>query len=373
MNERKYVVYIETQRNSSVYLSSTSIPSRLSSYHLSSSRGGSRSCLSSVSTLSNRSSLGGLCGLLDLRALVLNDLGILLLLPPSRAGKLGLMPRTSVAVLTATLTLALTAEGLGKVLGRDLLEKLALVSGSEDVDLGNGDGVQIALDNAPDSRETPRGVDDIQLAETLGVVVLGDDGSLLDVGVNLRNLADGDTLEVHNSAACLEEVTSLAGASGKTGIGNALVLDSKVLKHTISGGDLVHSVQVDTAKSLDVDWSAILVGLVVELSVVLADLSLLGVVPDRHSLVELGLLSPFLGIQEHGFRGLDIELARSEESKQSQCVQSLGATLGLEHHAELVKLGNLLLCEVTSVAVLLLRALDREIIVVVLGVQIHGE
>jgi hypothetical protein len=173
-----------------------------------------------------------------------------------------------------------------------------------------------------------------------------------------------------------------------------------------------------------------LVGLVVELSVVLADLSLLGVVPDRHSLVELGLLSPFLGIQEpivavsplsrptHFFfhrhkinrksltwlsrprhrtcalGGIEAikfisicwvawasrSMARFQgpwslaiSSYQSQCVQSLGATLGLEHHAELVKLGNLLLCEVTSVAVLLLRALDREIIVVVLGVQIHGE
>lgn len=41
-----------------------------------------------------------------------------------------------------------------------------------------------------------------------------------------------------------------------------------------------------------------LIGLVVELSVVLSDLSLLGVVPDRHGLVELGLLSPFLGVQE---------------------------------------------------------------------------
>lgn len=231
------------------------------------------------------------------------------------------MPRTSVAVLTATLTLALTAEGLGKVLGRDLLKKLTLISGSENVDLGNGDGVQPALNDAPDSGETPRGVDHIQLAKALGVVVLRDDGSLLDVGVDLGNLADGDTLEVHDSAACLEEVTGLAGASGKTRIGDALVLDSKVGKHTLGGGDLVHSVQVDTAKSLDVDGSAILyrekkmnqqtvplmnvlidlsylVGLVVELSVVLVDLSLLRVVPDRHSLVELGLLSPFLGIQE---------------------------------------------------------------------------
>jgi hypothetical protein len=60
-------------------------------------------------------------------------------------------------------------------------------------------------------------------------------------------------------------------------------------------------------------------------------------------------------------------------SYQSQGVQSLGAALGFEHHAELVELGNLILREVTSMAILLLRTLDREIIVVVLGVQIHGD
>lgn len=117
-------------------------------------------------------------------------------------------------------------------------------------------------------------------------------------------------------------MTSLAGAGRETGVGDALVLDSKVLKHTLGGGDLVHGSQVNAAEGLDVDGSAILqvkkkasacvlmitlpsagtasylVGLVVELSVVLADLSLLGVVPDRHGLVQLGLLSPFLSVQE---------------------------------------------------------------------------
>jgi hypothetical protein len=115
-------------------------------------------------------------------------------------------------------------------------------------------------------------------------------------------------------------VASLAGAGRETGIGDALVLDSQVGKHALSGGDLVHGVQVDTAKSLDVDGSAILytrksvgqhtitsastailsylIGLVVKLSVVLSDLSLLRVVPDRHGLVKLGILSPFLSVQK---------------------------------------------------------------------------
>lgn len=73
-------------------------------------------------------------------------------------------------------------------------------------------------------------------------------------------------------------------------------------------------------------------------------------------------------------QGKQASLARLRYiSYQSQGVQSISATFGLEHHAELVKLGDLVLCEVAGVAILLLRALDGEIIVVVLGVQIHGD
>jgi hypothetical protein len=255
VNERKYAVYIKTQLNRFVYLSSIPIPQHIS-FYLESSRG--RGSLSSISALGDRSSLGSLSRLLNLRALVLNDIAILLLLPPSGTGPLGLVPRTGIAVLTAGLALTLAAELLREVLSRNLLEKLTLVAGAEDVNLGDGDRVEPALDDAPNGGEAPRSVDHVQLAQTLGVVVLGDDRGLLDVGVDLGDLADGNTLEIHDSAACLEEVASLAGASRKTGIGDALVLDSQVGKHALSGGDLVHGVQVDTAKSLDVDGSTIL-------------------------------------------------------------------------------------------------------------------
>lgn len=202
--------------------------------------------------------------LLNLSGLVLDrgvsSWGCLLLdLALRRLGPLSLAPRASIAVLAATRALAGTAELLGEVLGRDLLEDLRLVTAAKDVDLLHGDGVEPALDNTPDGGEAPGGVDKVHLAETLGVVVLGDDGGLADVGVDLGNTGDGDALEVDDRAAGLEEVTGFAGAGGETGVGDALVLDGEVVEHTLAGGDLVHGSQVDTAEGLDVDWAAILI------------------------------------------------------------------------------------------------------------------
>lgn len=169
------------------------------------------------------------------------------------------MPRASIAVLAAALAGAGAAKLLGDVLGGDVLQQLALVAAAEDVDLLDGDGVQPALDNAPHGREAPGSVDEEQLAQTLGVVVLGDDRGLADVRVHLGNLGQGDALEVHDGAARLEEVAGLAGAGGQTGVSHALVFDGKVGKHAVGGRDLVHGVQVNAAEGLDVNGAAILV------------------------------------------------------------------------------------------------------------------
>lgn len=54
-----------------------------------------------------------------------------------------------------------------------------------------------------------------------------------------------------------------------------------------------------------------------------------------------------------------------------QSIETIGEALSFEHHSQLVDLGDLLLCEVTWVAILSLCGLDREVIVVVLGVGVH--
>lgn len=169
------------------------------------------------------------------------------------------MPWASIAVLAATLAGAGAAKLLGDVLGGDVLQQLALVAAAEDVDLLDGDGVQPALDNAPHGREAPGSVDEEQLAQTLGVVVLGDDRGLADVRVHLGNLGQGDALEVHDGAARLEEVAGLAGAGGQTGVSHTLVFDGKIGEHAVGGRDLVHGIQVNAAEGLDVNGAAILV------------------------------------------------------------------------------------------------------------------
>ena len=56
---------------------------------------------------------------------------------------------------------------------------------------------------------------------------------------------------------------------------------------------------------------------------------------------------------------------------QGQCVEALSVSLRLEHQAELVNLGNVLLGHSARVTGLRVGSLGREVIVVVLWVDIH--
>lgn len=208
-------------------------------------------------------SLGALVGLvallLDTSVLVDDDVLVGLGGGPSGgASPLRLLPRALIGELAAALALAGTTELGGQVLGGDLGEQLRLVSAAEDVNLVDGDGVEETLDDAESAAEAPGGIDNVQLAQTLGVVVLGDLGSLANVSVDGGDAGDADTLQIHNGAAGLEQLAGLARAGGQTGVGQLLVLADEVLQHALTGGDLVHSVEVDLAELLDVDGAAIL-------------------------------------------------------------------------------------------------------------------
>lgn len=114
-------------------------------------------------------------------------------------------------------------------------------------------------------------------------------------------------------------MAGLARAGGKTRVSDLLVLDNEVLQHALLGSDLVHGVEVDLAKLLDVEGATILcrcqlldgsmfgcyvvahlVGLVVVLRVVLENLSLLLVLKGLQQLVDTTteLLSPLLAVDE---------------------------------------------------------------------------
>ena len=187
-----------------------------------------------------------------------SSLSLLWLSPLGSANPLVLFPRTEVSKLTATLTLASTAKLNGQVLSGDLGQKLLLVSAVEDVDLANGDRVKEALEGAEHAAEAPRGVDQVQLTEALGVVVLGNIGGLLDVSVDGGHAGDPNALQVHDCAAGLEKLASLAGAGEETWVAQLLGLGHEVLEHAFACCDLVHLVQVDLAQFLNVHGASIL-------------------------------------------------------------------------------------------------------------------
>lgn len=171
---------------------------------------------------------------------------------------LRLLPGTHIRQFTATLTLTGASEFKRQVLRGNLSQQFLLVVGAQNVDLVHGDGVEEALDNAEDAAEAPGGVDEVQLAQTLGVVVLRDLGGLAHVTIHRRDAGHTDTLEVHDGAAGLEQLAGFAGAGRETGVGELFVLGDEVLQHTLTSGDLVHGVEVDLAELFDVDGAAIL-------------------------------------------------------------------------------------------------------------------
>ncbi|GAO46466.1 hypothetical protein G7K_0697-t1 [Saitoella complicata NRRL Y-17804] len=137
---------------------------------------------------------------------------------------LRVIPRSSIAhrtITTTVRTIALSTKLLRQVLRRDLGKELRLVRRTEDVDFSDGSGVEELCDHFPGAGETPGGVDKdyvmvihTHLAETLGVVVTGDLGSLLDVSVHGGDGGDSDALQVEDGARSLDELSGFSGACG---------------------------------------------------------------------------------------------------------------------------------------------------------------
>ena len=71
------------------------------------------------------------------------------------------------------------------------------------------------------------------------------------------------------------------------------------------------------------------------------------------------------------FRFLGPE-AHSLGTYHGQRVEAVSITLSLQHHAQLMDLSNLLLSQMAGMAILRLGRLRGEVIVVVLGIHIHG-
>lgn len=249
------------------------------------------------------------------------------------------VPRPCVGKRASTLTVALASKAGGQVFGRDLLEELVLVLVTENLDLVDGDGVEPALDDGPDSGEDVGRVDDVELAHRLRVVVLTDVGGLLNVSGDLPELRDTDVLKVHDGAGSLDELLLVSGADGKTFSLELFVLDDELLDLTFWSGDLVKSLEIELAELLNVDRTTVFVSLVVVLGIVLIDLLLFGVLERVVKLLDLELGPPLFGLGEHGLCGWQVPLSSTKEATQAGIVVTLWVeeALLLDDGAELVE------------------------------------
>jgi hypothetical protein len=72
------------------------------------------------------------------------------------------------------------------------------------------------------------------------------------------------------------------------------------------------------------------------------------------------------------YRKEDSSVILERGTNHGQSIETLGISLSLKHQPQLVNLGDVLLGQSTRVTGLRVRSLGREVIVVVLGVEIHG-
>ncbi len=184
--------------------------------------------------------------------------GIRWLRPLRRSRPLRILPRSHVTKLTSALTRARPTELFRKVLRRHLAQQISLIATSQNVNFLHRHRIEEALDHTEHRREAPRRVDQVQLAQTLGVVVLRDGRGLLDVAVDGTDFADAHALEVHDRAAGFEQGAGFARAAGEAGVGDFFVFHDQVLQHAFGRRDFVHGGQIDLAELFDVDGSSVL-------------------------------------------------------------------------------------------------------------------
>ena len=115
-----------------------------------------------------------------------------------------ILPWTGIAQFTTTLTFTSATKFLGKILLGHLRKQFGLIVRSQHLDLIDRNRVQESLDSTEDAAESPGCVDQVQLTQTFGVVVLRNGGGLTDVSINRRDAGDSDALEVHDGAAGFE-------------------------------------------------------------------------------------------------------------------------------------------------------------------------
>ena len=117
------------------------------------------------------------------------------------------LPRALIAQGAAAFALTSSAEKLWQVLLRYLSKQLGLITTSKNVDLLNSHRVKKAFYHAKDRGEAPRRIYQIELPQSLRIVVLGDCRSLFDIAVHRAHFGDANSFEIHDAATSFEQLS----------------------------------------------------------------------------------------------------------------------------------------------------------------------
>ena len=143
-----------------------------------------------------------------------------------------------------------------------------MVAATLDGDLLSGLLIKETLDDGPHAREKHGRVHDKRLPHDLRVVVAADLGGELDQCVDLLGEdLHGAAVEVQDVQALLNALAGEGRARGEPQTHQQLVRGDVMLDQTLLSGELEDLVDLEEAEALDVDGSALLIGLVVEVRV----------------------------------------------------------------------------------------------------------
>ncbi len=163
---------------------------------------------------------------------------------------------------------ALASQEVWQVLWLYQIQQVLLVAATLDGDLLSGLLIEESLDDTPDAREEHGCVHDKGLPHDLRVVVTAHAGCQLDQAVHLLGEdLHGAAVEVEDVQALLNALAGDGRARGEPQTHQQLVRGDVMLDQTLLCGQLEDLVNLEEAEALDVDGSALLIGLVVEVRV----------------------------------------------------------------------------------------------------------
>ena len=127
-----------------------------------------------------------------------------------------------------------------------------------DVNLGDGDFIQPPLDKVPNSRKTPRSINDVKFAHGFRVTILSDCGCFGDIVSYFVELPQADTLQVEDGARCLYQLALDKAAGRESFEGASLVFRDQLFQEAFLCSDSIKSLDIYVAESLYVNGSTIL-------------------------------------------------------------------------------------------------------------------